>query len=95
MEITESMIRDLAGEAGIGSGRDLTDREIRKVQQIAETYKDSDDAEILAEISKIKESLKKNRKLYDQQIAAVKSLRPMMTAKQKARLDRIIGLLEK
>ena len=48
----------------------------------------------LREISKLKDQLKANDVSYDKQLAAVKSLMPMMDGKQKARLMEIIKLLE-
>ena len=85
---------DLAGEAGIDTKNGISDENVRKVQKAVNSFENMDEKEILNEIGKIKNTIKKDRKLYEQQLKAVKSLRPMMTAKQKARLDKIIGLLE-
>ena len=68
MDITNKMLMDLAGEAGIKGSAQLSEREI--------------------------EGIKKDRRAYEKQISAIKAMRPMMNKEQRARLDRIIALIE-
>lgn len=105
LDITNKMLADLAGQLGIdtadggkagagtksNAGMQIGTNEMKR---IAEQYKDKSDSEILSEISKVKEKIKKDRKLYEQQLKAVQALRPMMNAEQRARLDKIIALLK-
>lgn len=108
MDITNKMLADLAYELGIdaGGGTASNNREragatsgggsqmnMNDINKIADRYKGKSDSELLAEISKIKGKLKKDRKLYEQQLKAVQALRPMMNAEQRARLDKIIEIL--
>lgn len=94
MDITNKMLMDLAGEAGIKGGAQLSEREIEGIQRKAENIKNKGDAEILAEIAALKDAIKKDRRAYEKQISAIKAMRPMMNKEQRARLDRIIALIE-
>lgn len=94
VDITNKMLMELADEIGMKTGKQISDQNIEDMQKIAETMKDKGDEELLAEIAKVKEAIKKDRKAYEQQIKTVKALRPMMNREQRARLDRIIAMLE-
>ncbi|MBQ2747936.1 MAG: hypothetical protein IJF28_05645 [Firmicutes bacterium] len=99
MDITNRMLADLAGQLGIDQGVDSNGRRdagisMDDVQKVADAYKGKSEQEVLSEISRIKEAIKKDRKTYEQQLKAVKALRPMMNAQQKAKLDQIIAILE-
>lgn len=99
MDITNRMLADLAGQLGIDSGGDSDGRRggginMDDVQKVADAYKGKSEQEVLAEINRIKEAIRKDRKTYEQQLKAVKALRPMMNAQQKAKLDQIIAILE-
>ncbi len=94
MDITNKMLMDLANEVGLKDGGQLSAREIEGMQKKAENIQGKGEAEILAEIMALKEAIEKDRKSYDKQMAAVRAMRPMMNAEQRARLDRIIALIE-
>ena len=51
MDITNKMLMDLAGEAGIKGSAQLSEREIEGIQRKAENIKNKGDAEILAEFA--------------------------------------------
>ena len=52
------------------------------------------DEEILREIKRVKSILKRDRKTYEKQLQTVKALAATMTEPQKARLQKIIEVLE-
>ncbi|MDD4377040.1 MAG: hypothetical protein PHH48_02660 [Eubacteriales bacterium] len=87
MELDDKMIMELASQMGLTNGKKI---DMNKVK----AYENKSDSEIKREISKLKDQLKANDVSYDKQLAAVKSLMPMMDGKQKARLMEIIKLLE-
>lgn len=97
MDITNKMLADLAYELGIDAGGGTVSSgsqiNMNDINRIADRYKSKSDSELLSEISQIKGKLKKDRKLYEQQLKAVQALRPMMNAEQRARLDKIIEIL--
>ncbi len=76
------------GNAGASGQVNMND-----VKKIADSYKGKSDSELLSEIARVKETIKKDRSLYEQQLKAVQALRPMMNVEQRARLDKIIELL--
>lgn len=100
MNITNRMLSDLAGQLGIEEG--INDAEVLPqgignvddMKRLAEKYKGKSDQEILSEITKIKDKIKKDKKTYEQQLAAVRALKPMMSSEQRKRLDLIISVLE-
>lgn len=94
MDISNKMLMDLAGEVGIKNNGQLSERDIEGMQKKAESLKSKGDAEILSEIMALKEAIKKDRKAYEKQISAIKAMRPMMNKEQRARLDKIIALIE-
>ena len=58
-------------------------------------YEKKSDEELVAELRKLQHKLNAANIPYEKQIAAVESLMPMMDEKQKARLQKVIGLLKK
>ena len=94
IDITSKMLMDLAGEAGITGDRKLSGREIEELQRKADTLQGKGEAEILAEIMALKEAIKKDRRSYEKQMAAIRAMRPMMNRAQREKLDRIIALIE-
>lgn len=88
MELDERTIMELAGQLGISTDRKAAMSKAKSLEQ-------KSDGEIVSEIMKIREKLNQNNVPYDKQVSMVKSLMPMMNNEQKARLSRIIRLLEK
>ena len=87
-------VADLSQADFGGKEMQLSEREIEGIQRKAENIKNKGDAEILAEIAALKDAIKKDRRAYEKQISAIKAMRPMMNKEQRARLDRIIALIE-
>lgn len=89
MELNEKTVKEIASQLGISTGGKNSGKD-------ALNYLSSkSDAELEREILKIKQQLKANNITYDKQMAILRSLAPMMDAKQKARLQKIIELLNK
>lgn len=67
-------------------------------QQAAESkvneYIGKSDEEILKEIKKIKNVIKRDKKTYEKQLQAIKALAGTMNGEQRARLQKIIDILE-
>ena len=97
MDIDNRMLLDLAKQLGIQGnqkgGGQSPQEDLAKAGQRASTYLDKSDAELMGEILELKKAMKTDRSAYEKQLKAVKALRPMMDEKQRARLDKIIGLL--
>lgn len=88
MNLDEKTVMELAGQLGISTDK-------KKATATMKSYENKSDAELVAEIMKIRDKLAANNIPYEKQMATVKSLMPMMNREQKARLTKIIGLLEK
>ncbi len=91
MDINEKLLMDLANQVGF-SGKN--EKNMKRAEQMAEAYKGKGEDELLKEILKLKQSMKSDRGQYEKQIKAIRSLRGMMNTEQKARLDRVLQLLE-
>ena len=87
MELDDKTIMELASQLGISTNK-------KAAVATARSYEKKSDAEIVSEIMKLKEKLNESNVPYEKQIAAVKSLMPMMNGEQKARLAKIIELLK-
>ena len=88
MNQNEKMAADIAAQLGLKQGKAISKAQI-------ESWEKKSDAQIAAEILKIKEQLKKSNVSTEKQVAMIKSLMPMMDSIQKARLKNIIELLER
>lgn len=88
MELDEKTIMELAAQLGISADKKTAMAKAHSLEQ-------KSDSELMAEIVKLREKLNQNNIPYEKQMAMVKSLMPMMSGQQKARLSRIIRLLEK
>lgn len=87
MELDDKTIMELASQLGISTNKKAAVATVR-------SYEKKSDAQIVSEIMKLKEKLNESNVPYEKQIAAVKSLMPMMNGEQKARLAKIIELLK-
>ena len=92
MDINEKMLMDLAGQVGM---KPKNQKDMAQAEQMAGRMKGKGEEEILAEILNLKEMMKKDPVSYQKQIRAIRSLRGMMNQEQRARLDRVLELLEK
>ena len=91
MDINDKLLADLAEQLGFGSQKvSKADR----MSDLADKYKGKSDQELISEIMKVKHTLKKDKAAYEKQMRAIKAMRSMMTGEQKARLEKLIRLLE-
>lgn len=88
MKLDEKTIMELAGQLGVPADK-------KKAAETARRYERKSDAEIEAEILKLQDKLNAANIPYDKQMALVQSLMPMMNGQQKARLNKVIGLMKK
>ena len=92
MSIDEKLLMQLAGQLGISGD---SSREMRRAQQQANSYEGRSEQDLLQEIMSLKANMRSNPEMYQKQMKAIRSLRSMMNGEQRARLDRLIQLLEK
>lgn len=88
MNQNEKMAAEIAAQLGLKHNKGISKEQL-------ENWEKKSDAQLAAEIMKIKEQLKRNNVSTEKQIAMIKSLMPMMDSNQKARLKNIIELLER
>lgn len=91
MNIDNKMLMDLASQLGFENTKS---NQANKAAGMAEKYKNKSDDEIMQEILALKKSMKKDRAQFEKQMKAIKSLRVMMSGEQRARLEKVIRLLE-
>ncbi|WP_027399596.1 hypothetical protein [Anaerovorax odorimutans] len=90
MDLNNKMLNDLANQLGIQGN----DSNSKKAAGMAEKYKGKSDDELIGEILNLKKAMKSDKAQFEKQMMAVKALRGMMNQQQRARLDKIIRLLE-
>ena len=88
MELNDKMVGDIARQLGIKPGRN-------NGQEILRQLENKSDAELEREILKIKEQLRANNITYEKQLTMLRNLAPMMNGRQKARLQKVIELLQR
>lgn len=88
MDLNEQTIAEIASKLGISNSKKVDKRALANLSS-------KSDAELEREITRLKERLRANNVSYEQQMAIVKSLAPMMDNKQKARLNKFIEILNK
>lgn len=88
MELNDKTISEIAIQLGLSGQEKIRQREIERLSS-------KSDAELEREILKLKESLKKNNIGYEKQMEMLRSIEPMMDAKQKARLKKVMAILRK
>ena len=91
MDINNKMLMDLASQLGF---ENTNSNQAKRATNMADKYKSKSDDELIGEILNLKKTMKKDRAQFDKQMNAIKSLRVMMSGEQKARLEKIIRLLE-
>lgn len=87
MTLDDRTLNSLAGQLGL-SGKPKT------VERQMKAYENKSDEELIAELLKLQKKLQAANIPYETQMAALDSLMPMMNGQQKARLERIVGLLK-
>ena len=88
MELNDKMVGDIARQLGIKPGRN-------NGQEILRQLENKSDAELERVILKIKEQLRANNITYEKQLTMLRNLAPMMNGRQKARLQKVIELLQR
>ena len=88
MELNEAMAREIARQLGLKDGAGLNLADIRRLEG-------KSDAELEGEILKLREQLTDRGIPRSKQAAMLRSLLPMMDSTQKARLQKVIGLIER
>lgn len=92
MSIDDKMLMDLANEVGVGGKNKKKSKDI--ISETKEKYSGKSDDQLLQEILKLKQVLKKDRKAFDKQMEMIKSLRPMMNPEQRKKLDGLLKMLD-
>ena len=88
MDLNEKMIGEIASQLGLNPAGWVTKEEVHRLEN-------KSDAELAADILRLKEKLRANNIPYDKQAALLRNLMPMMDSRQRARLQKIIQLIEK
>jgi len=91
MDINNKMLEDLASELGLPNQNDVG---MKQAERKAESYKNKSDDELIQEILKLKGAMQNDKATYNKQMGTLKALRGVMQGEQKARLEKIITLLE-
>ncbi|MCI8648448.1 MAG: hypothetical protein HFE76_17025 [Firmicutes bacterium] len=79
------ILMDLAKQLGLPE---------QAAEQKVNEYIGKSDEEILREIRKMKKVIKRDKKTYEKQMQTIKTLAAAMNEEQRARLQKIIDLLE-
>lgn len=88
MDLNEKMASEIAAQLGLSGSAGVNQNTLKKLEG-------KSDAELAVEILKLKEQLKANNISPQQQKMLLSRLMPMMNGQQKARLQKIIELLDK
>lgn len=88
MSINEKNVGEIARQLGLSSGKGVSKAQIDYLSS-------KSDAELERELLKIKRQLKANNVSYEQQMALIRSIAPMLDAKQRERLNKVIDILRK
>lgn len=88
MKLDDKTLKSLAGQLGMSATSGHVERKIK-------AYENKSDEELIGELLKMQKKLEAANIPYETQMAALESLMPMMNGQQKARLEKIVGLLKK
>ncbi len=88
MDLNDRAISDIARQLGLKGNKNISRRDLEHLSS-------KSDVELERELMKIKEQLKANDISYEQQMALVRSIAPMLDNKQRQRLDKVIDILRK
>ena len=91
MKLDDKTLSSLAGQLGL-SGKTGHGSQVERQMK---AYENKSDEELVEELLKMQQKLKAANIPYETQMAALESLMPMMNGQQKARLEKIVGLLKK
>lgn len=88
MKLDDKTLKSLASQLGMSATS-------RHVERKVKAYENKSDEELIGELLKMQKKLEAANIPYETQMAALESLMPMMNGQQKARLEKIVGLLKK
>lgn len=88
MSLNDKMIKEIAGQLGLSGSPAISPREIQRLEG-------KNDAELEREILRMREQLRAKGVPPQKQAAMLRSLLPMMNGNQRARLQKIIGMIER
>lgn len=88
MELNEKMIGEIASQLGLSQGKNVG-------KAALDSLASKTDAELEREILKMKQQLDANNITYEKQMSMLRGIAPMMDANQKARLQKVIELINR
>ena len=88
MKLDDKTLKSLASQLGMSATSSHVERKVK-------AYENKSDEELIGELLKMQKKLEAANIPYETQMAALESLMPMMNGQQKARLEKIVGLLKK
>lgn len=88
MDLNEAMVKEIARQLGLREDAGVSAADIQQLQG-------KSDDELEGEILKIREQLSARGVSRAKQASMLRSLLPMMDSRQKARLQKVIGLIER
>lgn len=88
LNLNEKMIADIADQLGLQDNPGISAGELRQLES-------KSDEQLTAEILRMRDQLAAKGIPYGQQAAMLRSLMQMMDSKQRARLQKIIELIER
>lgn len=91
MDINNKMLMDLANQLGLKGG---SSNDAKKAAGMAQDYQNKSEEELMKEILTLKKAMKSDKAAFDNQMKAIRALSNMMNKEQRARLEKVIRLLE-
>ena len=91
MDINNKMLMDLASQLGLKGG---SSSDAKKAAGMAQEYQNKSEEELMKEILTLKKAMKSDKAAFDNQMKAIRALSNMMNKEQRARLEKVIRLLE-
>ena len=88
MDLNEAMVKEIARQLGLREDAGVSAADIQQLQG-------KSDDELEREILRIREQLSARGVSRAKQASMLRSLLPMMDSRQKARLRKVIGLIER
>ena len=88
MDLNEQMAGEIARQLGLSGSRGVSRSTVRQLEN-------KSDEELTRDMLRLKQQLAANNISPQQQMAIVRKLMPMMDANQKARLQKVIELLNR
>lgn len=87
MKLDDKTLKSLASQLGLSGKTGAVERQMK-------AYENKSDEELIKELLKLQEKLKAANIPYETQMRALESLMPMMNGQQKARLEKLVGLMK-